>query len=225
VDPADYPPVKTAFNREGARRFLYVGHSGFSKNVGYLSEIAALMTDADFGWIGSGRAIPGLIQLGTRDFRLAEAQQLVARYDFLITVGSADANPATILEAMAWGLIPICTRESGYNGYPGIINIPLADAERAVAILRRSLWRPENELRATQSANWESLRSHFNWSRFVDQVADAIESNSRPSLSPISRLRRLHLGFAALTSPYSALSPRNVRLTLGGFGRLKEPDV
>lgn len=223
VDPADYPPVKTDFNREGARRFLYVGHSGFSKNVGYLSQIAALMTEVEFGWIGSGRPIRGLTQLGTRDFRMAEAQHLVANYDFLITVGSADANPATILEAMAWGLIPICTRESGYSGYPGIINIPLGDGPGAVDVLRRYLSRSESDLRSIQLANWKMLRSHFNWSRFVKEVAEAIESQTSPSVAPISRIQKLRLKFAELSSPYSPLTPRNVRLAFSELRRLNEP--
>ena len=43
----------------------------------------------------------------------------------MITLGSADANPTTILEAMAWGLIPVCSVQSGYEGFSSIRNISI----------------------------------------------------------------------------------------------------
>ncbi len=64
-------------------------------------------------------------------------KNLIKKYDFLITVGSSDANPTTILEAMAWGLIPVCSVQSGYEGFSGIRNISIDDMEDAVATINK----------------------------------------------------------------------------------------
>jgi SAM-dependent methyltransferase len=212
VDVGDFPPIKRRFGQEGRRRFLYVGHSGWPKNAHYLTEIASLMPDAEFAWIGSGASIRGLQRLGFQDFRTDEARKLVGDYDFLITVGKADANPATILEAMAWGLIPICTRESGYVGHEGIINIPLNNPAAVVDTLRRYLSLPEADLRRLQNTNWQAIREHFNWDRFVQQVINAIESSAAPRVDALAPNRRWRMVVAGLTSPRSLLSPSNVRL-------------
>jgi glycosyltransferase involved in cell wall biosynthesis len=217
VDRNDFPVIKTQFNPPGQRRFLYIGHSGWTKNTDYLGEITRLMPETQFAWMGSGPQIPGLKALGRQDFRTDTVKSLVAAHDFLITVGRADANPATILEAMAWGLIPICTPQSGYSGYPGIVNIPLDDAEQAVSILRELQALPESHLHEIQAANWKRLDQHFNWDRFSGQVIDAIESDASPALDPESRERHLLLRRAFVTSPYFYLRPRNLRPWIRAF--------
>src|ERR1035437_10468265 len=91
----------------------------------------------------------------------------------MLTVGKADANPTTILEAMAWGLIPICTPTSGYQGIRNIPNVPRDDAPAAAAILRHLLAADESELVAMQSENWRQLDEHYTWDRFAAQVIAA----------------------------------------------------
>ena len=73
--------------------------------------------------MGGGRPIAGFQALGLQDFSAGDARRAVAQFDFMITVGRRDANPTTVLEAMAWGLVPICTPQSGYQDHPGITNI------------------------------------------------------------------------------------------------------
>jgi hypothetical protein len=111
---------------------------------------------------------------------------------------------------MAWGLVPICTPQSGYQDHPGITNIPLDDPAGAEAILRRLQAAPDEELRALQQINWTALDCHFNWQRFARQVIEAIESDISPPLGPESAWHRGRLRWAALTSPYSPVSPRNL---------------
>ncbi len=201
VDRADFPPLKTAFNPPGERRFVYVGHTGRYKNTGYLGEIARRSPGVEFAWIGAGgRAIPGVRALGRQDFSDIAARGLIAGFDFLITVGRADANPTTILEAMAWGLIPVCTPQSGYEGLPGIVNVPLDDAASAATIVRDLQARPDDELRRLQRENWQALDRDYSWDRFAAVVVDAIESMERPPLGPESPVRRLRLAWAAATS-------------------------
>ena len=203
IDRHDYPPLKKVFGAPGKRRVLYVGHTHRYKNTPYLSAIAAVVPEAEFAWIGHGsRTIPGLTPLGIVEFDSAEGRDLVSGFDFMLTVGTADANPTTILEAMAWGLIPICTPTSGYADIRGIPNVPLGDAPAAAAILRRLLAADESELVAMQSENWRQLDEHYTWDRFAAQVIVAIESTDSPPVLRASLKRRLEFTFYDLTSAY-----------------------
>lgn len=207
IDRTDYPPLKTSFGRPGNRRIVYIGHTGRGKNTSYLSEIARLLPDTQFDWIGAGaRDIPGLRPLGSVEFASQAGKALVAQFDILVTVGQADANPTTILEAMAWGLIPVCTPTSGYKSIPSIPNVPTDDAATAAAALRRLELLDESELVAMQSENWRLLDEHYNWDRFASQVIDAIESAESPPVRPISLARDLMFAYYDLTSPYGPIA-------------------
>lgn len=206
VDRADFPPLKTGFNPPGERRFVYIGHTGHYKNTPYLGEIARGSPGVEFAWIGPGRhELPGVAALGRQDFSTAAARELVAGFDFLITVGRADANPTTILEAMAWGLLPVCTPQSGYAGIPSITNVPLDDPDEAAAVLARLNALPEERLLVTQAENWRLLDQHYNWDRFADQVIAAIESPASPAMGPESRSRRIAFAFYGQLSPFGPL--------------------
>jgi glycosyltransferase involved in cell wall biosynthesis len=209
VDRNDFPRVKTRFNPPGRRSFVYIGNSLFYKNVGYLSQIAELMKgESEIAWIGQeGPGIPGLKRLGFLDFNSAHAKEVISQFDFLLTVGNADANPTTIIEAMAWGLIPVCTPQSGYSGYSSIVNVPLNEAPGAVAVLRDLQRRPNQELEGLQQKNWDLLDSHFNWDRFSQQVIGAIERADSPDLGHESWQRKWALRWAAASSPHSYLRP------------------
>ncbi len=71
----------------------------------------------------------------------------------MITVGSADANPTTILEAMAWGLIPVCSVQSGYEGFSGIRNISIDRHEDAVETINNLQSVSEEQLKKWQQEN------------------------------------------------------------------------
>ncbi|HEX7611815.1 MAG TPA: hypothetical protein VF371_03505 [Candidatus Limnocylindrales bacterium] len=218
VDRRDFPPLKTSFAPPGKRRVLYIGHSGRGKGTSYLAEIAALLPQSEFGWMGAGRPIPGLTALGYTDFSSQGGKDLVSEFDFLMMTGNADSNPTTILEAMAWGLLPICTPTCGYEGIRGITNVPNGDAPAAAAIVRGLLQADESDLIAMQAANWQLLDGAYNWDRFAADVANAIESTESPPLLPESLKRRLMFTFYDITSPYGRVAygrPGRVASRLG----------
>ena len=230
LDRSDYPSLKVAFNPPGKRRFVYVGDAFRMKNLPYLSDIARSSPASEFAWIGQGRrrSLTGVTRLGWQDFSDAAARKLIAGFDFLITVGSADANPTTILEAMAWGLIPVCTPQSGYEGVPGIVNVPLDDVAGASAIVERLQATPEAELLQQQRQNWEALDRRYNWDRFADQVVRAIESDNSPALGHERRVRRIRLAWVAATSYHTsthrqALSRAPGRLIRASIRFLPQP--
>jgi glycosyltransferase involved in cell wall biosynthesis len=221
VDRDEYPLVKPSFHRAGSRRFVYIGHTGWYKNTPYLSELAARLPDTAFSWIGSGDGIEGLRPYGRLDFSTEEARRVVAEHDFLLTVGFGDANPTTILEAMAWGLIPVCTRESGYAEQHGVVNVPLGDADRAAEILRGLQDADEERLLDLQRANLDALDRHFNWDRFAGQVVEAIDSDASPALLPLERTQALRL--RALSARQQLGSLADVRYVARSLAQLSAP--
>jgi len=203
VNRADFPPLKTSFGLPGQRRFVYIGSAGFHKNIGYLFEIAAANPNLGISWIGGTgqERSPGLRSYGNVALHEDSGRQLVAEYDFLLTVGNSDSNPTTIVEAMSWGLIPICTPQSGYHQVPGIINVPLKDVAEASRILRWANTLEEERLLEMQSINFNALHDWYNYDRWADQVIEAIESNESPRI--VSHpLRRAWLLYYATTAYY-----------------------
>lgn len=208
VDRRDFPPVKASFAPPGQRRFLYIGNTAWVKNTGYLTALAQARPAYAFAWIGeSRRPIAGLRALGPQNFSQPASQHLVASHDFILTAGFSDANPTVLLEGMAWGLIPICTPQSGYEGYRGIPNLPLNNLPAACAVLDRMQQMESADLLAWQAENWRLLDEHFNWDRFADQVRTALQAEGRAALAPAPWGRRLRLRWAAARSPYAPWHP------------------
>lgn len=213
IDREEFPLTKNSFSAPGKRRFVYIGNATKPKNVGYLAEIARSLPDYEFAWIGRSESVPGLTRLGSLDFSSDSARELVCGYDFMITVGRADANPATVLESMAWGLIPVCTPQSGYVGLPGVPNVPLDDLQGALAVLRRLQEQPLEYLHSLQRHNIAALEEHFNWDRVAGEVCGAIEGDAAPALGPDSAGSKVRRSLAMVAGAHSPLRPRYLRLT------------
>jgi glycosyltransferase involved in cell wall biosynthesis len=206
IDRQHFPSLKNGFGPPGGRRFVYIGSTQYMKNTRYLTQIARRMPGVDFSWVGRGATgIEGLKPLGFLDFDGPEGRAILGSFDFLVTVGTADANPTTILEAMAWGMVPVCTPQSGYVGIPTIINVPLDDPDGAAAVLTRLNTLPEQHLLEMQAENGRLLDLHYNWDRFADQVIAAIESPASPPIGPESLSRRLAFAFYGQLSPFGPL--------------------
>ena len=201
VDRADFPFIKKNFNPAGKRCFLYIGHTAWYKNISFLEKLSEKLPEIEFAWMGGNQPLKNIKGLGKFDFANKEAKELIQEYDFLITVGSADANPTTILEAMAWGLIPVCSVQSGYERFSGISNIPIDNIDDAVKTINYLQSVSEEQLNKWQQENLDCLDNHFNWERFCSQVLDVIESKYSPHLAEINPNNRLFLHTAELESP------------------------
>ena len=210
VDRADFPFIKKNFNPAGKRRFLYIGHTAWYKNISFLEKLAEEIPEIDFAWMGGNKSLNKIKGLGKFDFSKQEAKNLVQDYDFLLTVGTADANPTTILEAMAWGLIPVCSVQSGYEGFSGIRNISIDDMKDAVVTIKNLQSVSEEQLKLWQHENMDCLDNHFNWSRFCSQVLDEIESKYSPDLAETTPNNRLFLHAAAQKSHHYWGRPVNL---------------
>lgn len=226
VDRSDFPPVKARFAPAGERRILYIGHTARMKNVGYLGEIARSMPTVSFGRIGPpGKPIDGVTDLGWRDFSTSDARSFVSTFDFLISTSRYDANPTTILEAMAWGLIPVCTPQSGYESIPGIPNIPLDDPQRAAQILVELQHLPQDDLLEMQRLNWRRLDREHTWESFAANVLQSIESGEAPVLLRTAASQRAALRLAAFISPYNGPARRLARRAKRWVVRRRQRDL
>jgi len=183
VDRNSFPKVKDTYNLPGQRKFVYIGNDHPAKNLSFLSRIAQTLPEYSFAWAGKGKDQKGLQRLGHLDFSLEYNRKMISMYDFMITVGTADANPTTVLEAMSWGLIPVCSPTSGYENIPGIINVSSDNIESAVCALRRLQYAPESELKSLRNCGEKMLTTHFNWNRFCSQVIEKLENYESPSLT------------------------------------------
>jgi hypothetical protein len=185
VNRSHFPRLQREFNPAGRRRFVYIGHTARNKNTPYLTQIAAALGDQSISWIGRGRkTIPGLEPLGFQNFSTPEGRAMLSRFDFMVTVGSRDCNPTTILESLSWGLIPVCTPQSGYDHTPGIVNVPLDDPQEAARVLKTLQHCPDAELQRLREQGEDMLGRHFHWDRLYAQVRAAIEGDDSPALRP-----------------------------------------
>lgn len=184
VDQTKFPLLRKEVAERGRRRFLYIGNDHPGKNLPYLDAIASAWRHGTIDWAGRGKPLQHVKSLGFVDFSTSAGRELISSYDFLITVGNADANPTTVLEAMSWGLVPICTPTSGYYDEPAIINVPHDDVAATCALLDQLQDADPARIVALRAAARERLDTHFRWDRLVDQVCDAIASNASPPLAP-----------------------------------------
>ena len=178
INKEHFPFLKNNFNPIGQRKFLFIGWVAKYKGFDYFLKIVKSNPKISFGWIGPGEhtvECDGLAKYGQRDFSLPENQDIVKTYDFMITCGRSDPNPTTILEASGWGLIPVCTPQSGYYKQDWIINIPLDNINDASAILNELNETSENTLRNYQQRGQAALAGHYTWDRLASQVKASIE--------------------------------------------------
>lgn len=194
VNRRHFPFVKTRFAAPGERKFVYIGHSAHNKNIDYLARLQRECPAVDISWIGRGRKrIRHVHPLGFMDLSTPEARARIAEFDFMLTVGAVDANPTTILESMAWGLIPVCTRQSGYEDCAGIVNVPLNDTAGAQAVFAHLQAASDDELRSLQAAGQTQLDAYYHWDRFYASVRSAIDGQESPPIRPATWSERLQI--------------------------------
>ena len=176
IDPKYFPPLKPSYNPPSQRRFLYIGCTVPIKGTEYLTELVMQWNGTKIGHIGHG-TVAGAKEHGYLDLQSDYGKSIVAQYDYLIMPGIHDANPTTVLEAMAWGLIPVLSSgcgyvEDDYHGYRLSRDVG-ADAALLKGLLQSD---DESELIAMAGANRSMVKSRYTWPRFVNAVASVLEA-------------------------------------------------
>lgn len=189
-----FPPIKSHFNPAGARRILYIGSADILKGGDYLADLADANPDIHFGWVRTGdsrhclghQENPETPAIRRRmrasrlhehpviDWRRPDGLKLLSTYDFIIAPSRSEALPCEILEAAAYGLVPLTTWQSGYAEDDWITNFPWGDVAGASATIRQMLDAPEAELQARQTAGRRQLDATYTWRHLADAVELAL---------------------------------------------------
>jgi hypothetical protein len=183
VDPVHFPRLKEGFNPPGSRKFVYVGNDYFYKNLDYLENISKNLKQPIHS-IGKVSKKRSFIKHGFVDFKTEYAKNLIKDFDFMITVGDADANPTTILESLSWGLIPVCTPTSGYYQIEGIVNVPLNDVIAAQKVIDNLQMLSEDCLESIRAKGSVALQRQYSWNKFFSTVFDCLERDVKINIYP-----------------------------------------
>lgn len=193
IDTQYYPRIKKRFNPRGKRKFLFIGNGQACKGTHLLSMLFERAKEQHCVWVGGepyrfrnldvrpgGALTPALMEPIAREC------------DFFITLGVSDANPTTILEAMAWGFPVCCTPQSGYYNMPEVIEMSTTNMKHNLGVLDwlqdvSEEWLLEHADRARAT-----VEQRYNWSRFTATVLREInnvqaEKGLRPTVeTPLS---------------------------------------
>ena len=163
INPDHFPPLERAFNPPGQRRFAFIGCTLPIKGPEYIAQVAQKYTVGHFGY----GEIPGTVRHGYVDFSTAEARAQLAGYDFLITMADNDANPTTVIEAMSWGIIPLCRRGCGYTS-PDVVVI---DSSTVIDYWQSA---PVDRLIDRQRLGFSLVREKYTWEIFTDKILEVM---------------------------------------------------
>jgi glycosyltransferase involved in cell wall biosynthesis len=176
VNAAEYPLLKTKFNAPGRRGYLYIGNHRPEKGIEALSKTLEKLRAYPRGWVGGGEDIPHVPRIaGYRALTQGFVAGLAEDYDIFLNTSVSDANPATILEAMAWGFPVACTPQSGYYNMPSIVPLSTTEIDANVAALEELQHAPEARLRELSRANRALVETQYTWERFCATVWHSLE--------------------------------------------------
>jgi glycosyltransferase involved in cell wall biosynthesis len=171
VDAMQYPMLKQRFNPPGERGYFYIGSNRPEKGCDILGQTMAELTDFTNGWIGPGPDIPHMQRIATHAELTSDfVSKLAEGFDFFVNTSISDANPTTILEAMAWGFPVACTPQSGYYNMPSVVTLSTTDIQANVKALLELQYRPEEELVQISLTNRQLVETRYTWIRFCDTV-------------------------------------------------------
>ena len=180
VDGKHFPYLRKKFNPIGHRKLVYIGSNLPMKNVGYIYEIMRHMNDVKLHWYGGDPShplakLPNVKVTGWVQLNRDTAQRIVDECDIFINVSTSDANPTTLLESMAWGMITACSKQSGYWKDPLFTELFTDDVQATIKALRQLLNAPEEELLKRAQVGRKEIETKYTWDRFCSTVWNELE--------------------------------------------------
>lgn len=171
IDAKQYPVVKKRFNKPGKRGYLYIGGNRPEKGCHILNETMAGLGNLPKGWIGEGPDIPHMKHVSRwADLTPGFMSAIAEKYDFFINTSISDANPTTILEAMAWGFPVACTPQSGYHNMPSVTTLSTADIAKNIEDLLELQYMQEEKLLEISAINRSLVETNYTWERFCNSI-------------------------------------------------------
>jgi len=177
VTASDWPALERSFAEPGNRKFAYIGSSLALKGTPFLEEIAARCKTSEIGWIGSSSWLKSSAKkVGYLNLDTNEGRRAIQDYDFVISPGRSDANPTVLLEAMCLGLIPVCTKESGYDTIENFFTLDYGNLQQALDLIDYLQNLDEQELESRRERNFRDV-NFYSWDAFTGTVINRIQSD------------------------------------------------
>jgi len=230
IDASLFPVLDDRATYPSARAILYVGHTGGYKSPEYLEEIRRLLPHRKFGWIGSGeRELSGFVQHGVQDLQSGDARRILNGYHILLMAGYGDANPTAVIEGMALGLLPACTRGTGWSTNQGVVRIPSTSAREAAEIIESLATMDSDAFVARINKNRRLVEGNFHWASFAAKVISALEGPTHSSRAhPEVRTRAMMIfaqAVAAIVGPRIAPAHIAGLLTKNAMQKLRKGTI
>jgi glycosyltransferase involved in cell wall biosynthesis len=181
VDGNQFPFLREKFHSPGKRRFVYIGSAMPQKNLGYMTQLVASMPGIQLDWYGGDSnhplaKLPNVRTFGWITLDRQRAQQIVNDCDIMINTSISDANPTTLLESRAWGLITACTPQSGYYNDPYFTELKLDDIGYSRQALQCLNETPSDVLMKRAKDSRKEIEERYTWENFCDTVWSELQS-------------------------------------------------
>jgi glycosyltransferase involved in cell wall biosynthesis len=206
IDCADWSPLEKVFNPPGSRKFAFIGSSLALKGTPFLEHLAARRSKNEIGWIGASSWVKSNAEcVEFLDLNSESGRKSLSHFDFVISPGRSDANPTVLLEAMSLGLIPICTKESGYDDPAHFYSLRYGNVSEAGILLDNLQSLATEELVLRQSQNFTFVKT-YSWDRFTSTVCDKIlrdlESQKATQAIAVDFKSKANQVVRSINSPY-----------------------
>lgn len=176
INASEYPRVKNQFNAPGSRGFLHVGYNVPEKGPEVLAATMERLPEFRKGWIGAGDKIAFIPRIAPFAYLTPEyVGKLADLYDIFVNTSVSDANPTTILEAMAWGFPVACTPQSGYYNMPSLMPLSTSDITANVQTLTKMQYASDEQLQQLSATNRSLVETHYTWDRFCGTVWQTLQ--------------------------------------------------
>lgn len=174
IKSEDWSPLEKVFNSPGNRKFAFIGSSLALKGTPFLEHLAARRPSNEIGWIGASSWVKSNAEcVGYLDLNSSVGRESLSRFDFVISPGRSDANPTVLLEAMSLGLIPICTKESGYDDPEHFYSLRYGKVDEAEIMMDNLQTLETDDLVQRQSQNFSYVKT-YSWGRFTKTISEKI---------------------------------------------------
>lgn len=178
ANPDAHPLSKMAWNARGKRSLLSLGGDLPVKGLKHVAElvrvggyrhqhIGSINVDV-FAHCPQTRIHTGM------GFTRPVIARICQEHDFFLTMGESDANPTTLLETACWGLIPLCTAQSGYWPNEPFMSLTLGDLPGNLTTIDALQYADAYTLSQTAARIREQVVSQYTWTRFCNTVREVV---------------------------------------------------
>jgi len=176
IDSTSYPYCKQKWNQRGHRVFTYIGCDRPEKGLKHLYEIFSRVphTLHVYGNVDGANPLHKLPNVKLNGYTITSAkfgQDLCNMTDAFINTSISDANPTTLLEAGCWGLVVVCSPQSGYYGTTNpFLSLDIGNIQSCINQINYIQNADEHLLRSQSISQRTYIEVNLNWGYFRETI-------------------------------------------------------